>query len=213
MTDTYDICRAKGSVSARWVSGGSSFGRFEADNMMSYASASVLAAAYGGDDTKIPKYVGFLYGSGDPAGLPDITRDMSWQSVMDMAAAVNGNVQVVNFNRKPTMYTINPPEGSNDLDDGPNPGPYKDNVVEFHAVTRTGLDGQYGNDTSGSSDFAGPLASGMTIFRAILLGDGVPCDDDNRYTVLAMVSMAKNGVYRQKPDNYELAVDWRVTFR
>ena len=211
MTDTYDVCRAKGSVRARWVRDGSESVAFEADNMMSYSAASALAAAYGGDTGKVPRYIGFLYGSGDPAALPPITRDMDWQSVREMAASVLGNVQVANFSRKPSIGTAG--DGRNDSVESGG-GPYSDNVVEFHAVTRSGFDGAYGEDTSESSRFAGPLKSGDKIFRAVLLGDGDLCGDGSyRYTVLAMVDMANGGSYREKPEDYELALDWRVTFK
>lgn len=217
MTEEYEICNAKGSVRGRWVSGPSVLDVFEIDNMMSYSAASALAAAYGGDTSGVPKYVGFLYGTGDPASLPIITRDMDWQYVRDMAEAVNGNVQVVNFNRKPSVCTVNPSgEWSNDQDganESNEQGPYRNNVVEFHAITRSGFDGSYGEDVSGNSRFAGPLTSGDKIFRAVLLGDGNPCGSDDRYVVLAMVDMAKSGVYREKPEDYELAIDWRVTFK
>ena len=57
----------------------------------------------------------------------------------------------------------------------------------------------------------GSVTDGMAIYRAVLLGDGNnPCVDP--YTVLAMVDLKKNGVYRQKPESYELALDWRVMF-
>lgn len=202
MTETYN--RAHGRIRARWISGDSYVEFLDSHNMMTYSSADVLAAAYGGDTSKVPKYIGFMYGPADKT--PDtITRDLKWTDVEQMAKNIGGNVQVARFNRKPSIDVSEVVE-SNDQP------LYKGNVVEFHAVTRTGVDGEYTNDTSGMSDFAGPLESGDTIYRAVLLGDGIPCDRENKYTVLAMVDMMKNGVYRQKPASYELAVDWRVTF-
>lgn len=202
MTETYN--RAHGHIRARWVSGGSEKEFLDYHNTMTYSAADVLAAAYGGDTSKVPKYIGFMYGPSDKTPAP-ITRDITWQDVKQMTKAIGGNVQVARFNRKPSIEV-------SEVVDSNDEKLYNGNVVEFHAVTRTGVDGEYANDTSGMSDFAGPLESGDTIYRAVLLGDGIPCDEENKYTVLAMVDMAKNGVYRQKPDSYELAVDWRVTF-
>ena len=134
---------------------------------------------------------------------------MTWQSVKQIAKDIGGNIQVNRFSRKPSTYV-------SEIVDSNDQPLYTGNVVEFHAVSRSGVDGEYGADISGMSDFAGPLHSGDTIYRAILLGDGIPCDDENKYTVLAMVDMAKDiggsKTYRKKPDNYELAIDWRVTF-
>lgn len=202
MTDTYSM--AHGHIRALWVSGASEIELLDSSNTMTYSAADVLAAAYGGDTSKVPKYIGFIYGPSDKTPAP-ITRDITWQYVKQMTKDIGGNIQVARFNRKPSIE-VSETVDSNDQ------ALYTGNVVEFHAVTRSGVDGEYANDTSGMSDFAGQLKSGDTIYRAVLLGDGIPCDDENRYTVLAMVDMAKNGTYRQKPDSYELAIDWRVTF-
>jgi len=208
MTDTYDTSRAHGRIRARWVSDGFEKDSFEVHNTMSYAAADVLAAAYGGDASRIPKYIGYLY-AGDDKVPPPITRDMTWKSVKQIAKDIGGNIQVNRFSRKPSTYV-------SEIVDSNDQPLYTGNVVEFHAVSRSGVDGEYGADISGMSNFAGPLHSGDTIYRAILLGDGIPCDDENKYTVLAMVDMAKDiggsKTYRKKPDNYELAIDWRVTF-
>jgi len=206
MTDTYRASMAHGRIRARWTDGESCGDSFEANNMMSYSAADILAAAYGGDTSKVPKYIGFIYGPESENPLPPITRDMDWKYVRQMTKDLEGNIQVARFSRKPSI------DVSEVVDSNDQPL-YRGNVVEFHAVTRSNVDGEYGMDTSGDSRFAGKLHSGDTMYRAVLLGDGIPCDDDEKYTVLAMVDLSKDGkTYRKKPDSYELAIDWRVTF-
>lgn len=198
-----DQIKARGEITARWV------GRDVVDdcvvhNTLSYTAADVMASAYGGDSSRIPKYVGFLYGGGDsPAELPIVDRDMDWDSVRQLAEDIHGNILVVRFSSAPSIEQEEPVE-SND-----GQSPYKGNVVVFHAVTRTGSDGDYAEDTSGQSKFATKLDSGMFVYRTILLGDPADCSDG--YTVLGMADL-KKGSYRRKPADYELAVDWRVTF-
>lgn len=316
-TDRYSLTGVRGEIRARWTRGmdgvETSYPVLEVHNTLSYAAADVLAEAYGGDDSRIPKYIGFIYGpqlqssEGDaPAALPPITRDMDLQSIDNMCRSFGLNMQVVRFSRRPTVgdyatfgmdidkepqyklvpiydgegsYTdwiCNPdeiegnpihvfyesgywnldvdgvgmveyvngsitdtnilfsesgvsatreyippkiigykrvpvdPDDSNDSNDEYE-NPYVNNVVEFHAVTRSGRDGVYHGDTDESSPYAGPLDKNMYLYRAVLLGDGRnPCEDP--YTVLAMADLKKNGEYRQKPASYELALDWRVTF-
>ena len=200
-----DQIKARGEITTRWV-GSSEVEDCRTHNTLSYTAADVMAAAYGGDATRIPKYIGFLYGGGSkPAKLPVIDRDMDWAKVQELANFVHGNILVVRFSNTPSIEKETILE-STDV----TVAPYKGNVVVFHAVTRTGDDGEYAEDTSGQSDYATKLESGMYIYRTILLGDLGDCGKG--YTVLGMADLKKNGTYRQKPSDYELAVDWRVTF-
>ena len=129
-------------------------------------------------------------------GIPDVTYTATREYVP---------AKIIGYKRVPVE-----PDDSNDSNDYENP--YDNNVVEFHAVTRSGRAGVYHGDTDESSPYAGPLGKDMYLYRAVLLGDGKsPCAGDP-YTVLAVADLAKNGSYRQKPKDYELAFDWRVTF-
>jgi hypothetical protein len=199
-----DRVTARGAIDARWVSEEESIPFFKNHNALSYTAADVMASAYGGDIGRIPKYVGFLYGDEQqPPLLPEvIDRYMTWDSLKALTEDIEGNLLVVRFSRKPTITTSF--EDSNDL------GLYDGNIVEFHAVTRSGEDGVYANDTSGESKFAGKFESGKWLYRAVLLGD--PKDCEPGYTVLGMASLKKNGAYRAKPSEYELALDWRIVF-
>lgn len=194
---------AKGRVETAWTDGRTTVRDHSVHNALSYTAADVMAAAYGGDSSRIPKYVGFVYGPASQPALEPVSRDMDWDSVREAIAAVGGNMQVVRFSRKPTISRPGPDESN----DG---GEYEGNTVEFHAISRSGVDGVYADDTSGQSGFAGQLTAGMYLYRSVLLGDPANCEDG--YTVLGMADLAKGGSYRAKPDNYELALDWRVTF-
>lgn len=202
--DRFSTHTIRGHVIAKWV-GNSELPAYDTHNTLSYSAADALAAAYGGDSSYIPKYIGFIYSDNQDAVLPPISRDMNISSVKEEVESIRGNMLVVRFSRKPTI--------SNDSADGSNDSPYVGNTVTFHAVTRSGVDGIYFDDTTGDSQYAGQLTAGKTLHRAVLLGDGSNlCDANDRYTVLAMVDLKKNGKYRQKPADYELALDWRVTF-
>lgn len=196
-------------------------------NTLSFAAADVMAAAYGGDTRRVPKYIGFIYGNADSPALPPIERGMTMQSIRSMIEGIGGkaNMQVDRFNRRPTVGDYESfgiqedylcgdsgdSSDSNDSNDSNDGRRYSGNVVEFHAMTRSGYDGFYANEIVSDGPYAGPLTKGMALYRAVLLGDGEnPCEDP--YTVLAMVDLRKNGVYRKKPEGYELALDWRVIF-
>lgn len=226
--DKMALSSIRGHVIGRWVSGESrERPAFDIHNTLSYTAADVMAAAYGGDSRRVPKYIGFIYGPGNNGAadaLPPITRDQSLSSIQALVESIGGNMQVVRFSRRPTVgdYTSfgmdddRPgPECSNDSSDSSDSSEsqkYFGNIVEFHATTRPGRDGFYPYDPVIGSPYADQLSDGDIIYRAVLLGDGLnPCEDDP-YTVLAMVDLKKNGAYRAKPDSYELALDWRVIF-
>ena len=192
-----------GSIVARWISNdGSSIDRCNT-NTISYEAADVLAEAYGGDQSRIPKYIGFIYGSSGDITVPDITRSMSWDKLTDEVELMHANILVQRFSRKPDV-SINDPDNTKE---------YFGNAVSFHAITRSGAGGTYAFDTSGEYNFATEFGDGSYIYQAVLLGDSRnPCSKTNPYSVLGRVSMAKGGVFRQKPENYELSVDWTVSF-
>lgn len=236
MKITDRLCRVRGMVRAAFVRvralgspvKDASYPHLSVHNTLSYAAADAMAAAYGGDTSRVPRYIGFIYGTEEAPALPPIDRDMTMDSVRSLVESIgNANMQVCRFSRKPTVgdydtFGVQPgpvcPEDSNDSNDSNDLNDsaesekrYFGNVVEFHAMTNTGVDGDYAFETYAGGPFAGELTDGMAIYRAVLLGDGKnPCVDP--YTVLAMVDLKKNGVYRQKPESYELALDWRVMF-
>lgn len=178
-------------------------------NSMSYAAADAVAAAYGGNPSMAPKYIGFLYGSSDsPVEIADPSdRRMEWDDIADETLRIGGNILVSRF-MSPPEVSCTPPESSAE------DAAYHGNSVTFRACTRSGSAGEYAFDTSGSSGYAVEFGDGMYLYHALLLGDAgcVPCGARKRYSVLGRVSLDRGGRFRTKPEDYELALGWKVTF-
>lgn len=196
----------RGMVSGRWFNPrtGHSIPFEPRHNQLSYRAADAMALAYAGNTARVPKRIGFLYGSSaDPAGISSPSdRDLTWSGLSSEVVRIGGsNILVAQFSLPPTISVDDEP--SNDRDR------YSGNAVTFHAHTRSGSAGEYAFPTSGSS-YAGEFSDDMTLYHAILLGE----DPSNAkaYIPLARVSLAVDGAYRQKPKDYELALDWKVTF-
>ena len=218
MTSIEDKVRdyMKGNVRARFVSGdGREMPVLDTHNTISYPAADAVAAAYGGDTSMVPKYVGFIYGpDSNPPSLVDPTnRYMEWKDLKSEVKAISGNVQIARFSFKPTISAPakdDEDSGSNDSND--EESYYNGNAVTFHACTRSGSAGKYAFDTTRGSGFAKPFGNGMYIYHAMLLSPKTDCEcEEAEYNILARVSLYKNG-YRKKPKDYELALDWCVTF-
>lgn len=179
-------------------------------NTLSYSAADAVAAAYGGDLSLVPRYVGFVYGSdAEPADLATVSdRSMRWPDIRDEMTKIVGNVLVSRFISSPEI-SVNDPASSTDEAVG-----YLGNSVTFRACTRSGSAGTYAFDTTPGNGFAGEFKDGMYLYHALLLGDvGCQrCQDEKDYTVLGRVSLAKGGSFRMKPSDYELALDWKVSF-
>lgn len=171
---------------------------FRGHNTVSASAAAVMAEAYGGDTTRVPRYIGFIYGTDPSPSFTDVTRDVDWGSLVEDIRSKGCNMQIVRLSRRPEVV---------DDDSG-------SHSVVFSAVTRSGAADYLGTEQDG---FAGPLGGGVTdvyIYRAVLLGNSGKCGDDgNWYVVLAMVDMDKGLGYRPKPAQYELALDWKVSFK
>lgn len=199
--DEFSLAKAKGSVSGTWINEktGEKTGLDERHNQMMYAAADAIAAAYGGNQSKIPMYIGFIYGpDSSPSALADPSdRSINWQSIASELAACSANMQISAFSC-PSNTVIDDPDET---------GSYTGNSVVFHAHSRSGAAGTYAFDTSGEGPYATVLANGMYIYHAVLLGKS-----GSQYVPLARVSLGSNGVYRQKPSDFELALDWKVSF-
>ena len=179
-------------------------------NTLSYSAADAIASAYGGDQTLIPRYIGFVYGeSPSPTDLSPVSdRGMRWADVREEMARISGNILVSRFLSAPEV-SVNEADSSTDETQ-----PYSGNAVTFRACTRSGPAGTYAFDTTPGSGFAGEFDDGMYLYHAVLLGDArnQGCRGEKEYTVLGRVSLAKGGSFRKKPSDYELALDWKVSF-
>ena len=158
-------------------------------NTLSYMSAEAMAAAFGGDPSYIPSRIGFIYGP-DQGGLPgDITRNQSWERLMDDLEYNNADMQIVTFSYSPSQgdYTNIKPTGSN--------------AITFHAVSNSQDSGERRTGTFSTEDY---------LYQAVLLGH-----KDGEYYVLSRVSLYDNDQQTclRKPKNFEVALDWTVVFR
>jgi hypothetical protein len=210
---------ARGDVAVSLARDGVKIPFLSRHNTLSYMAAGAVAAAYGGDTSLVPKYIGFIYGNdASPTELSEVTdRDMRWDDVKAEMKRIGGNILICRFISTPELSTnYGPLDSTDSLDCNDEGGVYENNAVTFRSCTRSGAAGTYAFDTSSESGFAGEFDDGMYLYHAILLGD-IPCQasscqEEKKYTVLARVSLEKGGRFRKKPEDYELALDWKVSF-
>ena len=174
---------ASGSVEARLSGHGSRDGEgfVRNHNAVTEDARDVMAEAYGGDSSRVPKFMGFVYGASQ-SGAPALGSGTVWQ---DLEALPSGfAVQVVTLSRPP--YVV------------PHDGESPTKVV-FSGVTRSGESGfKAGSRVFGDTDY---------VSHAVLLGAG-KCGSPQPYTVLAVAVLGKT-----KPSEYEIALDWSVSFK
>ena len=109
--DRFGASSVRGRIVAHWASRVPRTVEYPADilrthNTLSYAAADVLAAAYGGDTRRVPKYIGFIYGTNESPALGPISRAMSLESIRTDIEAINkGNMLVVRFSRPPSILS------------------------------------------------------------------------------------------------------------
>lgn len=217
-----EVCVAKGSVSPGFMNIRTGemepFGR--RSNTLSYMSAEAMAAAFGGDPSYIPARIGFIYGdqenmpTGESSAPGSISRSQTWRSLCEeLESAEEGaviDIQVVGFSYAPTLGAgLAPDQGSSGSSGGGSSGndgdycnilPTGSNAITFHAVSNS----QDIGAVSGSDAFA----SGNRIYQCVLLGF-----HENNYYVIARASLKDGDSYLRKPDGFEVALDWTVTFR
>lgn len=178
-------------------------------NTLSYASAEAMAAAFGGDPSYIPSKVGFIYAPSDGGFAGTISRNQSWESLLNELADNNADVQVVSFSYSPTLGGETSPGGSSDSsssgpdEDGDytNIKPTGSNAITFHAVSNSQDAGVRATAAFKTDDY---------IYQAVLIGQAA-----GKNYVLSRVSLFDEslGKYLQKPANFEVALDWTVVFR
>lgn len=215
--DTSEVTSlARGDVFTRWTGRLGDIELPAVRNSVSYSAADAIAAAYGGDLSLAPRFIGFMYGQDEiPQGISNMSdRNMRWDDLRSEAAACGANVLVSGFSSPATVSTVERGSGD-DAVEVTGPGSvYTGNAVTFHAVTRSGSAGRYAFDTSGGT-YAVELADGHYMYHALLLGlpRGKTEEEAFRdgFRILGRVALSRGG-FRAKPQDYELAVDWRVSF-
>jgi hypothetical protein len=190
--------RLRGSVRWRWYNGdGKSVrGPYFQNNQLTYRCGDVLARVLGGDASYAPRYVGFIYGDvADPVLAAPAVRDVTWATLAsELADVAHANMQIAPITLAPS-YVV---DGSADT--------YYGNGVIFSAHTTTGASGVYG--FSLAEPYDGVLGVGDYLYHAVLLAK-----PSTSYIPVARVSLAETGVpYAQKPEGFELALEWQVSF-
>lgn len=189
------LARMRGHVTGTWYGPGCSYPAFSRHNQLSYSSCDVLARMLAGDTDYIPRYIGFIYGpDAEPVDIAlSDNRYMTWSGLTTELASVGGNIQIAPFTYSPTT-TVDGDEAR-----------YMSNATVFGAHTRSGAAAAYGFPLA--APYAGPMAAGANLYHAVLLAK--PQD----YIVVARVSLRDPGqAYPVKPDGFELALDWQISF-
>lgn len=189
------LAEMRGRVSGTWYCPGCAYPAFSRHNQLSYSSCDVFARMLAGDTAYTPRYIGVIYGSAAEPGdiaQPD-NRYMTWSGLATELASVGGNIQIAPFTYSPTI-TVDGDEAR-----------YAGNATVFGAHTRSGAAATYGFPLA--EPYAGPMAAGANLYHAVLLAK--PQD----YVVVARVSLRDPGqAYPVKPDGFELALDWQISF-
>jgi hypothetical protein len=169
-----------------------------------------MARVLGGDDTYLPRHIGFIYGTeyspllDDPDTLPAATRRAhDWSRIASDVAAIGGNIAIVPMPMAPSLSL----DGDSGL--------YTSNAVTF--TGHTGLVTEYGFSTTGSTyaadldtvEIAYPNA--LYFYQAVLLNRW-QSGTNVTYTPFARAALG-SAPFTPKPTDFELAVYWTITFK
>lgn len=177
-------------------------------NTLTYGAADALAAAYGGDSSLVPRYMGFIYrpkvtdvaGNALDTSSVNISRLSSITSLGTELKSINAGLHIVDFSYRPTLSVDK--GGIDSSIEYLSGDVYLNNVVTFHAHTVSGVKDYF--DPENMED----LGDGSEILAAVLLGKL-----GDEYRVLAIISLKGNSdTFKSKPTGFELALDWKVTF-
>ena len=187
-------CCASGRVTANFVRQGHSIEVIDRSNVITYSAADTIAKLAAGLSTAAPSAIGVMYGGEELPSLahPSLTRDHSWEALAEQAAGVSGNVAIMPLSLAPSISAV---AG----------GDYAGNTVTFSANT-----GAVGSSAFSGVDYAGALSTldPVYFYQVLLL-----CGQPGAYTIFARSTLLSGSVYKSKPDNYELAIQWAVTFK
>jgi hypothetical protein len=198
--DSFDLKNAiSGHVTAHFVGVNKMIPVVDHANVVTYSGADTLARLIAGQAGAAPAAIGVLYGTEAMPALdhPSSTRDHTWEAVAEQAVAIDAydagkNVAILPFSLMPSISAAG--------DD------YASNVATFSG--NTGAVSSYGFAGTGFADQLG-LISGDVYFYQVLLLCGAP----GAYTIFARSTLLKGGVYKLRPEGYELAIQWAITIK
>jgi len=160
-------------------------------NIVTYAAADTIAKMAAGIGSG-PEAIGLIYGATASPSIPhpSTTREHTWENVGEEVEDISGNVAILPLSLVPSVSV----DGSD----------YSSNVATFSANTATISDYVFSGGT-----YADEISTiDPVYFYQVLLLSGVP----GAYTIFARASLLSGGVYKSKPDDYELALQWSVKF-
>lgn len=215
-----ELCLAKGVVSPSFVdiSTGKRIAFSPRNNRLSYMAAEAVAAAFGGDPSYIPSKIGFIYGnSPEMPTESEITRSQTWSSLLEELSNSGDkvvDVQVVNFSYSPSLggsasgdSSSGSSSGASGSSDEGEAGDYTNilatgsNAITFHAVSNS----QDIGVLRGADAFS--AAKNNYVYQCLLLGY-----HNGDYYIIARASLKDGSKYLAKPEGFEVALDWTVTF-
>lgn len=199
--DEYKTLAVRGAIRGKWIDPktGCEFRHFSRNNTLSYACCDVLAQILGGNSAYVPRYMGFIYGTPLSPALTDPTsRNQSWDDLgVELSAVTVANIQISPITLTPSIV-VNGDEAK-----------YSGNGVIFSSHTRSGAAGDYGFPLT--TVYADVLKTGDYLYHAMLLTK--TSEINGTYIPIARVSLADIGdPFQAKPDGFELALEWQVSF-
>jgi len=188
---------AAGKVRGHFVNlaTGETRGDIRISNIITYGGADIMARLLGGDTQYRPAYMGFIYGAAATPAFddPPVSRNQSW-SGLGTELAADGNILISPLAAGPA-YTL---DGSSSN--------YVANAVTLTAHTGTRL--ELGFTAPG---YTGMLTTGDYFWNAMLI-TRIVRGTSIEYIPFARVSLSQGGTYPQKPDGFELALFWQVSY-
>lgn len=185
INETYKF-NIKGNVVTSWTDGYVFKPISSTHNEIMYATADCLAQMYAGQPRKIPAKIGFMFTAESTVPTVPSAKSTTWANLVSMCETT-ADIQVVDFSFSPSLTSKNA-EGTEN---------YVSNVAVFHGHSDVSLPGQVsGLDIR---------STGTKIFGAVLLSEDK--------TPLSIVALSDGSTpYLERPDGFELALDWYITF-
>lgn len=180
-------------------------------NVVTYSAADLLARVLAGDDTYLPRHVGFLYGTTptppqleDPEDLEaSLKRMHDWSKLATDAAANQANMLIAPLAVAPSVGL-----------DG-DAARYAGNAVTFSA--HTGMVQEYAFPTSGGA-YAAAIADieaeeygAVYVYHAVLLNRW-QAGSRIVYTPFSRAAI-ETAPFTSKPASFDLGVFWTITFK
>lgn len=197
-----------GRVSAVWRRRGSGAilaPEFESANTITYGGSDIIAATLAGQQDRLPRHVGFIYGAEASPGIPnpstldlDTRRGTDWSVIADDAAAYGANVAIVPVVQTPLLSA--------------SASQYVGNRLLFTA--HTGAAVEYGFPIDGSTfaadldSFIGDPGQSAYFYQALLLNRRLTVYGIV-YTVFARVSLG-SAPFTARPPDSDLSIFWSI---